>query len=437
MNIAYFINVYPRPSQTFIWREIAALEAQGIVVHRFALRPDREFSDAAERNRTRYVLTEGILTLVSASIATLLARPLSAAKAMAIAWQCGLKSDRGILRHLAYWAEACVLRRWLAHCKAEHVHGHFGTNSTTILMLSRILGGPSYSFTAHGPEEFDNPVGLSLRDKIHHAEFVVAVCEFGRSQLFRWCSHDQWHKLHVVRCGIDANFLDAPPTPVPAAPRLLSVGRLTEQKGQLLLVEAAVILARRGFDFEITLVGDGEMGPEIRRLVNRENLETQVKMVGWKTNLEIRNLMLASRALVMPSFAEGLPVVIMESLALQRPVLSTYLAGIPELVVNDVSGFLVPAGSVDALVAGIIDLLRSEPADLWRLGTAGAERVRTQHDVFVEAAKLAKLFAQCAAPESLKLLEDGKHDLPRASVAGELQRAKASANSADPHFLTV
>jgi glycosyltransferase involved in cell wall biosynthesis len=422
MNIAYFINVYPRPSQTFIWREIAALEAQGIVVHRFALRPDAEYTDARQRDRTRYVLAGSPLRLITASIAALLCRPTATLPALALAWRCGRKSDRGVLRHFAYWAEACVLRQWLRDCEAEHVHGHFGTNSAAILMLCRAMGGPPYSFTAHGPEEFDQPMGLSLGEKIRRAEFVVAVCEFGRSQLFRWCAYDQWQKIHVVRCGVDAHFLAAAPATIPTAPKLLSVGRLAEQKGQLLLIEAAALLKSRNLEFQLILVGDGELRGPIETLIAKHSLSNQVTLAGWKSNQVICDLMQGSRALIMPSFAEGLPVVLMESLALKRPVVSTYIAGIPELIENGVSGFLVPAGDVAALADAMAKILSSDQQALEKMGAAGSERVRLRHDASVEAGKLAALFRRAVAESRTDLAVDrsqvGKGVMSAASASG-------------------
>jgi glycosyltransferase involved in cell wall biosynthesis len=395
MNVAYLINVYPRPNQTFIWREMAALEAGGITVHRFALRPCDEALDGiglGETRRTRYVLGGGKIGILISGLKTILLRPGRALAAMRVAWRCGRRSQRGLIRHLLYWAEACVLTAWMKDCGAEHAHAHYGTNTAAILMLCRTLGGPTYSFTAHGPEEFDSPIALSLGEKIEHAAFVVAVCNYGRSQLYRWCPRDQWHKVQIVRCGVDELFLSGPRQPVPAAPRLLSVGRLSEQKGQLLLVEAAALLHDRGIEFELVLVGDGELRGPIEALIQSRRLGASVKLAGWKSGAEIRGLMLESRALVMPSFAEGLPVVVMESLALGRPVLSTYVAGIPELVESGVSGVLVPASDVKALADAMAGLLAAGNEELERLGENGRQRVRTNHDASTEAARLAGLF---------------------------------------------
>ncbi len=406
MKIAYLINAYPRPSQSFIRREMAALEAAGVRVERFAIRAGETPVDEVDRKearRTRYVLGSGAGRLIWLTLLTLLTRPLAVAQTIRLVWKVGKRSDRGVLFHLIYLVEACVLAQWFARDEIQHVHSHFGTNSTTVAMLCNSLGGPSYSFTAHGPEEFDKPDALALREKVNNAAFVVAVCEFGKSQLFRWCRHEQWHKVHVIRCGVDDSFLAPIESTVPVAPELLSVGRLAEQKGQLLLIEAASMLAGRGFEFHLTIVGDGEMREEIEKLIEERRLGDRITLAGWKSNSAIKQMMLDSRALVMPSFAEGLPVVLMESLALKRPVISTYIAGIPELVETGVCGHLVPAGDVPALADAMVRVLSATPEQLEQLGIAGRQRVLKRHDASIEAGRLAVLFRRALQIESSSL----------------------------------
>ena len=323
MKIAYLINTYPSPSHSFIRREIAALEAQGVNVQRYALRPANEGSgpdEQRERERTRYVLQSGMIGLIAGTMLAIICQPIRFLHTFNAAARMGFRSASGVAKHLMYLCEACTLLRWFGDEQVNHVHVHFGTNATTVALLCRLLGGPSYSFTAHGPEEFDQPRALCLSEKIEHAAFVVAVCSFGRSQLFRWCGRQQWDKIHIVRCGVDQFFLNTSSQPVETSAHLLQVGRLSEQKGQMLLVDAARKLLDRGIDFQLTLVGDGELRGELQRRIAEQKLEDRVTLAGWKTGSEIRQMMLDSRALVMPSFAEGLPVVLMESLALKRPV---------------------------------------------------------------------------------------------------------------------
>jgi glycosyltransferase involved in cell wall biosynthesis len=392
-KIAYLINQYPMASLTFIRREIAAIEATGRPVQRYAVRAwDTALVDPvdlAEADRTRRILDVGRLRLLAALVGTALSRPRQFAAALGEAWQLGRSSDRGVLIHLAYLAEACVLRNWTADDGIDHLH--VGSNSATVAMLCRLLGGPPYSFTVHGPEEFDRPASLGLGRKIRHAAFVVPISSYGRSQLWRWAEFGDWSKVHVIHCGLDGDYLDAAAAPLSPAPRLINIGRLSEQKGQLILVEAAARLRDAGRAFEFVLIGGGPLREAIEARIRELDLAAHVKLAGWMTGPQVRNELLASRGLVLPSFAEGLPVVIMEALALRRPVISTYVAGIPELVRPGETGWLVPAGDVDELVAAVAQLLDAPLEQLEQMGRAGAERVARDHNIHTEVGKLLAL----------------------------------------------
>jgi len=399
MTVAYLVNQYPQTSQSFIRREIAGLEAAGIVVERFSLRRwDGKLADPAdeaERNRTRVVLEVGPLGLAGAVFREMFTRPALFFRALGSTIEAGNRSDRGLLRHFAYLAEACVLRKWLAASKAEHLHAHFGTNSTTVAMLCRDLGGPPYSFTAHGPEEFDSLEGLSLASKIEQAKFVVAISSFGRAQLCRCCPPQSWKKIRVVRCGVDSSFLNSSETnsPVPSESRkFVCVGRLESQKGHLQLVEAVAGLVAEGIEVQVMLVGDGSMRPIIEQRIGELNLRGNIRLAGWLSGAQVRQEILASRALVLSSFAEGLPVVLMEALALGRPVIATWVAGIPELVEPAKCGWLVAPGDGAGLKAAMRDALATDSSRLAEMGAEGRRRVIENHDSSVEAKKLATLF---------------------------------------------
>lgn len=396
LRIAYFINQYPKVSHTFIRREILALERQGFEVLRMALRGwDSELvdeEDVRERSRTLYVLQSGIGGLLTATVGIAVARPLLFLRALWAALKLGVHADRPWPLHLVYLAEACRIVPWMAQFSARHVHAHFGTNSAEVVMLARMLGGPAYSFTAHGPEEFDKAQSLKLSEKVRHAAFAVVISSFGRSQIYRWVDYADWHKIKVVHCGLEQAFYHVPPTPMPLTPRLVCVGRLCEQKGQLLLVNAVSLLARRGIDLELVLAGDGEMRGEIESLIRRLDLQDKVRITGWISSTQVKKEILASRALVLPSFAEGLPVVIMEAMALRRPVISTYVAGIPELVRPGEDGWLCPAGDVEALVEALKDFLSTPFNMLQEMGDAAYARVVERHSIDVEARKLGQLF---------------------------------------------
>lgn len=394
MRIAYLVNQYPKVSHTFIRREIQALEALGVEVVRYSVRrveePLKDPADLAEQERTKVVLDGGPQGLAAAIAKQSAKRPAAFARASTLAAKVGYGSERGLAIHGAYLGEACVLLDWMEQDGIEHVHAHFGTNSTTVAMLVEALGGPGYSFHVHGPEEFDKPDAISLGLKIERARFVCGISSFCRSQLYRRVSYDHWGKIHIVRCGVETSFLEGDGRPFPTAPRLVSVGRLNEQKGQILLVEALGQLAKDGVDFHLVLVGDGEMRDAIEAAIRRHGIEDRITITGWASGDRVREEILSAQAMVLPSFAEGLPVVIMEALGLERPVLSTYVAGIPELVGPD-NGWLIPAGSVEAIAEGVRELLDTPPQRLEEMGKRGRAAVLERHDVRVTGAALHEL----------------------------------------------
>ena len=425
MTIAYLVNQYPKVSHSFIRREIAGIEACGIQVARFSIRScgselvDEE--DKRELEKTRFVLGIGKVGLLFALLRVAITRPIRFLSALWLMLQVGRKSERGVLRHLAYLAEACVLLGWFSELGIAHVHAHFGTNSTTVAMLCRALGGPPYSFTVHGPEEFDKAEAIALTEKIKRAAFVVAISSFGKSQLYRWCEHEQWSKIQVIHCGVDDMFLTQAPIPVPDQPRLVCVGRLCEQKGHLLLLEAAGQLVAEGLSFMLVLVGDGPLRTEIETMITRLGLQDHVEITGWASNSEVHQHILASRAMVLPSFAEGLPVVVMEALALSRPVISTYVAGIPELVEPEICGWLVPPGSVETLTNAMRTALQLPVEKLEQMGRVGAFRVAQQHDAAIEASKLAALFRS-----NIEKSQNQAIDVPPNVVYASIHKAKSN-----------
>ncbi|MCR2745923.1 glycosyltransferase family 4 protein [Limnobacter parvus] len=396
-RVAYLVNQYPKVSHTFIRREIIALESLGLHVSRLSVRGwDNEVADLvdeAERQKTSYLLQRGVLGLLKSGFSVFLQRPTLFLKTLRIALGMGLRADRAWPFHLVYLLEACKALQWLEQEKIEHVHAHFGANSAEVAMLIHLLGGPTYSFTVHGPEEFDKPEFIRLGLKVKNCAFVVAITSYCRSQIYRWIQHADWQKVKVVRCGIEADFHDNLPDTFPIEPRLVCVGRLCEQKGQLILLAAAAKLKAKSIDFQLVLAGDGEMRPEIERQIASLGLTGNVHITGWISSSQVREEILKSRAMVLPSFAEGLPVVIMEAMALKRPVISTYIAGIPELVECGSNGFLCPAGDVEALAVHMETCLRADEYTLRRLGENAQKAVLAQHHITTEASKLADLFA--------------------------------------------
>lgn len=391
MRIAYLCNLYPAVSHSFIRREIEGVEQAGGEVHRFSLRPARgdlkDEADLREAERTEAVLGHGIGPLLLSALILCGSRPIRSTAALATAWRLAGPGFKAKGRHSIYWLEAAWLFRRLQHLEVVHLHAHFGTNPAAVAMLVRAFGGPPFSFTVHGPDEFDAPIALALRAKIEAASFVVAISSYGRSQLMRWTAPEHWDKLKLIRCGLDRDFLDLRDEAVGASTKFVCIARLSAQKGIPLLIGACDRLRADGARFTVTIIGDGELRRAIEADIRRRNLDDLVDLAGVCTSAEIREQLRGARALVLPSFAEGLPVVLMEALALSRPVIATAIAGIPELV-DAHCGWLIPAGSESALVDAMKAALGASSKERAVKGATGRERVQRMHNAADNAAVL-------------------------------------------------
>lgn len=390
MRIAYLCNRYPAVSHSFVRREIAGVEAAGHQVDRYTVRAPANLIDEADRaeaQRTTAILSAGAIGLGTALLGALMRTPRRFLGAARLAVRSAGWSPKALVRHAAYLGEAAWLVRRFRAAPVDHLHAHFGTNPAMVARLTHRLGGPPYSFTIHGPDEFDQPDALDLHGKVAEARAVMVISSFCRSQVMRWSDPADWGKLAVVRCGVDAGFLAAPALPAPSAPRFAAVARLNAQKGLPLLVEAAALLRARGRDFRIDIAGDGELRAALTRRIAEAGLADQVRLIGPVDGAGVRRLLQEARAFVLPSFAEGLPVVIMEALALERPVIASAIAGTPELV--DAScGWLVPAGSVEALASAMEAAIDAPDTTIAAMGQEGRRRVAALHDAGTNARAL-------------------------------------------------
>ena len=396
MRIAYLVNCYPAVSHSFIRREIAAIEEAGGTILRFSVRsanlealPDAR--DQLEYDKTTVILSQHWLRLIIGMLGQMVSSPGRFYGAIRIAFAHSSFRISDVVRRVAYIAEAAWLSSQLIENKIAHLHTHFGTNSAMVARLSRKLGGPPYSFTVHGPDEFDKPFEIDLKGKVADSAFCVAISSFGRGQLMRWSDFVDWKKIEVVRCGVDDDFIgEHQSSPISDDPRFCAVARLSGQKGIPLLVEAAARLKKEGHLFTIELIGDGEMRDQIDEMIRRYDVQDAVIVTGWANSEEIVQRLLNAKAMVLPSFAEGLPVVIMEALALERPVIVTAIAGTPELVNNE-CGWLIPSGSVDALADAMQSALAASSQTLIEMGRIGRDRVLSIHNARQNGAQLFEL----------------------------------------------
>lgn len=401
-RIAYFTNVYPAVSHTFIRREIEALEEQGWDVARFAIRGSDTLvdeRDLSESKKTSYLLPFRVRELFLALL-LLARRPIALLRGIWQGIRMACRDERGLFRSLAIIPEAMILSLRLRRSSISFVHGHFGTNSASVLRIVNTFGACRYSFTNHGPLEIDHPRSTSLREKVNDASFVVAISGFARGQMLRVVPPEAWNKIHVVRCGVVFDSRPSVVSPVPDCSRLLCIGRLSNEKGHLILLRAAKRLIEEGMELSIALAGDGPLRPVLERETRRLELSAVVEFLGSVSGQTVLALLEQSRSLVLPSLSEGLPIVLMESFSSGRPVIATRVGAISELVEQNVSGWLVAPGDVDELACAMREALTLSPEVLTRMGQAGFAVVAERHNVDVETRRLAALFAQHAPQHS-------------------------------------
>ncbi len=394
--IAYLTGEYPRATDTFIQREVAKLRDLGFTVETCSIRktgpehivgPEQE----AEQARTFHVLS-GLKTLggLKAHLRAIKS-PGRYFRALGLAWKTAPKGIKGRLYNLIYFAEAVVLAAHLQDKGVKHLHNHIAKASCTVAMLASEVSGIPYSFTLHGPDIFFAPEHWRLDEKIKRADFVACISEFCRSQAMLFSRREDWSKLHIVHCGIDLTRYEGARTF--GGEKLLFVGRLAGVKGVPVLLDALAAARKERPGMTLSLIGDGPERDEIEAEARALGLSDAVTFLGYKSQAEVAEALAAHDALVLPSFAEGVPVVLMEAMASAIPVVATQVGGVGELVEDTVSGCIVPPGDPVALGHAINNVL----ADAKDMGAEGREKVTREFDINKEAAWLGILMCATRA----------------------------------------
>jgi glycosyltransferase involved in cell wall biosynthesis len=291
---------------------------------------------------------------------------------------------------MAHFAEAVVLAQELKRRGTQRMHNHFANSGATVGYLAASLLGLPWSFTMHGISETDYPAGLMLGRKIEAADFVACVSYFGRAQAMRLVSPDHWGKLHVVRCGLPMASMPAKAR-TGAPMRFICVGRLSPEKGQAGLIEAFAALVRDRQPVELLFVGDGPEHDRLRARAEALGIADRVMFAGRLGERDTLDQIAGADVLVLPSFMEGLPIVLMEAMAIGVPVIASRVAGIPELVEDGTSGLLFTPSDWDALESGMRRLVADESLRS-ALANAGRAAVVGEFDIQRSARMMAELF---------------------------------------------
>ena len=395
LRLAYMTGEYFRVSHTFIRREAAYLRSVGHHVQVISVRRPRDGENLGpegegEKKTAIFLLPASPISLAIAHFAEMARSPRRYFSAMGLAWRTRVSC----VRFVAYFAEAAILARVMRRENLSHLHNHFSSSSCSVAMIAAEMGGFTFSFTVHGPAEFFEASTWGLGEKVKRALFVNCISYFCRSQVMVFAPAEDWAKLRVVHCGVDMSQFEFSEKPA-AGKNLLFVGRLAAAKGLPVLLEAMRELP----EATLTLAGDGPDRGLLERMARELGMESRVRFLGYQTPQQVRELLNFSDLFVMSSFAEGVPVVLMEAMACGLPVVATRIAGIPELVIDGENGLLVTPGDVKVTAEAIARLL-ADAEMRKRMGAAGRKMVEREFNLNLEGAWLNRILSGALAGKS-------------------------------------
>lgn len=398
IRLAYFISRYPAVSHTFILREVRELRALGVEVHTASVNPpDRPLEDLGDEERNEANFTHVLkrqppARIVAAFARTIATRPLQLIAGMALALRLGGLDLRELALRVCYLAEAILLGEWMRRKQLTRLHVHFATPASTVALLVQRVFGVSFSMTVHGPDEFYEVRRHHLKEKIAAASFICCIGNFCRSQLMKLSEPRDWEKLELSPLGVDPAEFHRPERTAAEGPfRILCVGRLVPAKGQAVLIEAMRLLRAHGRRASLVIAGDGPDRPRLQALSRSAGVAADCRFLGVVDPTRVRELYEQSDLFALPSFAEGVPVVLMEAMAMEVPCISTTVNGIPELIESGRHGLLAPPSDAAALCAAIETLM--DDAQLRRrLAAAGRRKVMADYDLRTNVRRLETIF---------------------------------------------
>jgi colanic acid/amylovoran biosynthesis glycosyltransferase len=383
-RLLYLIGQFPAINHGYLLAEVRHLRTLGIDVRVASVSPaDRPPEELSEVEREESARTFYIKSLPAAKIPLLvltefLLHPLRFLSGLFFSLKLAGIKPASIAYHLAYFSEAVVVGRYMRQCGVTHVHASF---SATVALIVTHVFPVTMSFGVYGFGELHNPSQTHLAERIQGAVFVRSISRFGRGQLMVSCERDEWSKLVYVPLGIDAaEFAPLPARNPSPPPNILCVGRLAPEKGQSLLLEAMAALNASGFPLHLTLVGDGPDRNFLERRAAELGIGGRVEFAGWIDEARLMGLYASTDVFVLPSLAEGIPMVLIEAMAMQIPCVAPCIAGIPELIESGVHGMLYSVADVNELSSQLRTLLQS-PDLMERIGRQARVRVLRDYDM--------------------------------------------------------
>ncbi|HYW49337.1 MAG TPA: glycosyltransferase family 4 protein [Gemmatimonadaceae bacterium] len=391
-RIAYLLSQYPTYNHTFLLREVRALRDIGVDVEVASLTdPDRGMDalpaiEREEAAQTAYIKRKGLTAGGLSVLGWLFRSPQRLVSVTKSAVTLAGWNPRRLAAHLAYLGQAALVADWLRSSGHRSLHCHF---SSTVAMLAAHLADVPWSVTIHGPAEFDDVVAFGLVPKVASAWKVVVISGFARSQVLRHVPPAHWDRVVVVPLGIDpADYSPAPERPAGPRVELLTVGRLASVKAQGLLIDAVRLLHDEGRRLRLRIVGTGPDQARLETQIARHALQGVVELVGPLPAESVTRLYAEVDIFALPSFAEGVPVVLMEAMAMELPCVSSRLMGIPELITDGEDGLLVTPADVSDVARALRHLIDDRQLRR-RMGLAARERVLRAYNLRVNVERLA------------------------------------------------
>lgn len=407
LSVLYVVSRFPTVTETFVVNEWLRMRTR----FRMSLAALVRSGEQAVHPETREVLASthfvpllGGRTLL-AHLRALLRHPVRYLRAAAAVLVRSPRTPMGgrLKGAVSFW-KAVRIAELARELGADHVHAHFANQPATAAWVVHRLTGLPYSFTAHANDLFAGPA--LLEEKLREAAFVAVISEYNRGYLEERLPGAG--RIEIVHCGVDLREL--PLAERTRAERLLCVGRLVETKGQADLLHAFAAVSGDHPELSLDLVGEGPDLEALRALVRTLGLDGRVRFRGVLPSDQVRAEMAACDVFVLaarphPSGRmDGIPVALMEAMATGAPTVSTRLSGIPELVVDGVTGLLVEPGSPDEL-ADALRRLVEDGALRARLAAAARAHVERHFDLDTEAGRLAELVRAAHAPRASSALE--------------------------------
>lgn len=398
LNIAYLASEYPALSHTFIFREIQSLRKQGLKVHTCSIRKSenvQQMSDLEkeEAAQTYCIKKTPILEILGMHLWIFLLSPLGYWRMIKKTFKIWRRNPSYLIRSIGYLAEAGILLYWMREKKIKHIHVHFANPASTVTLIACRYGGISFSLSVHGPDAFYNVRENFIKEKLQAALFIRSISHYCQGQLMRLIPHSFWERIHIVRCGVDPEQFRRQSNPANAVPELLCVGRLVSAKGQHTLLQACRALADKNRPYHLTLVGDGEDRQSLEQLSQSLGIDQYITFTGAIGQDKVREYYKKADLFILPSFAEGVPVVLMEAMAAGVGVVSTRINGIPELIEHNKEGCLVPSSDVESLVKELQQLLDA-PERREQLAEQGRKKVETLYNLEKNTQQMGSLFKQ-------------------------------------------